>query len=230
MPLSPSMMTDNKKYLVSEDPLLFADIRNVPGILLIAGILATNAVTIRTLTPPQQRWCVSFICAKCYRSPSKTVSHTHNITPHIKPQNSLCSLLIVAPKDPMDKLDRSQAVYGLKCDDCSASYVGKSACPLRARICKHERPSFPVGEDAINKDHTINWDNVSILDRESDWYRRGVREAIHLKQTNSTLNKGQGQPQPPILLWQSHLVIMWPHQHQRSHHGIIHHLTLKAAR
>ena len=116
----------------------------------------------------------------------------HNITPHIKLQNSLHSLL-VAPKDPKDKLDRSGAVYGLKCGDCSASYVGVSPRLLRARIREHERTSSPVGEHATNKGHTIDWDNVSVLDRENDWYRRGVREAIHIERTNSTLNKGQGR-------------------------------------
>ena len=120
----------------------------------------------------------------------------HNITPHIKHQNSLRSLL-VAPKDPKDKLDRSGAVYGLKCGDCSASYVGENARPLRARIREHKRPSSPVGEHAINKGHTIDWDNVSVLDRENDWFRRGVREAIHIKRTNYTLNKDQGRHNLP---------------------------------
>ena len=116
---------------------------------------------------------------------------THITSPHISNHRTRYARYLKHPKTPRTSLtDLDRAVYGLKCGDCSVSYVDESALPLRARICEHERPS-PVGEHATNKGHTIDWDNVSALDQESDWYRRGVREAIHIKRTNSTLNKDQ---------------------------------------
>ncbi|XP_072021883.1 uncharacterized protein [Amphiura filiformis] len=122
---------------------------------------------------------------------------SHHITTHIKPQNSLRSLL-VSPKDPTHKLDKSGAVYGLQCADCDSTYVGESARPLRNRLKEHERPSSPVGERAMRAKHRIDWDNVRVLDRESDWYRRGVREAIHIKRRDCNLNRDQGRHILPL--------------------------------
>ena len=36
----------------------------------------------------------------------------------------------------------------------------------------------------INKDcpdHTLSFDEVQVLDREQDWFTRGIKEAIHIR-------------------------------------------------
>jgi hypothetical protein len=48
------------------------------------------------------------------------------------------------------------------------------------------------------------WDNVRILDRESDWYRRVVREAIHIRRNPSNLNKDQGRYIHSFILFPYH--------------------------
>ena len=39
----------------------------------------------------------------------------------------------------------------------------------------------------------IDWDNVKIFDKESDWPRKGVKEAIYIRTKRSDLNKDQGR-------------------------------------
>ncbi|XP_072033335.1 uncharacterized protein [Amphiura filiformis] len=128
----------------------------------------------------------------------RRVLRSHGIVTHIKPQNTIRSLL-VAPKDKTDKLDKSGAVYGLKCLDCSSSYVGESARPLRTRISEHERPTSPVGEHITKDHHSIDWDGVRILDREEDWFRRGVRESDPNKENWQRPQQRPGRHDLPVV-------------------------------
>ena len=123
---------------------------------------------------------------------------SYGIITHVKPQNTLRSML-VAPKDNTDKLDKSGAIYGHGCLDCPSSYVGETARALRTRLSEHERPTSPVGEHANKEQHKIDWDGVRILDREEDWYRRGVREAIHIRRSGSDLNRDRGRHDLPVV-------------------------------
>ena len=42
----------------------------------------------------------------------------------------------------------------------------------------------------------LNFDNVQILDRESDWFTRGVKEAIYTRTLKPSLNKREPIPTP----------------------------------
>ena len=119
---------------------------------------------------------------------------SHGLSTYVQPQNTLRSL-VVAPKDKPDKLEKCGAVYHIKCKECPSSYVGESARPLKARMDEHHRPSSPVGEHAANSKHDIDWDGVKVLDKEANWFRRGVKEAIQIKRTTSDLNRDRGRHQ-----------------------------------
>ena len=41
-------------------------------------------------------------------------------------------------------------------------------------------------------------DNLKVLDREQDWMKRKVKKAIHIKQTEPSMNRDQGYQLPPI--------------------------------
>ena len=117
---------------------------------------------------------------------------SYSIITHIKPGNTLRSQL-VAPKDKTRTLDRSGIVYNIKCTDCPSEYTGDSARPLRARLEEHKRTSSPVGAHLQETNHHVDWDRVRILDREDDWFKRGVREAIHIQRRRSNLNRDSGR-------------------------------------
>ena len=46
--------------------------------------------------------------------------------------------------------------------------------------------SSPVGEHSANFQHDIDWEGVKVLDKEDNWFRRGVKEAINIKRTAVT--------------------------------------------
>ena len=63
---------------------------------------------------------------------------------------------------------------------------------------EHRRPSTTASEVSrhINldePDHNINLDNARILEVESRWYERGVKEAIHIRVAKPSLNRDGGR-------------------------------------
>ncbi len=89
-------------------------------------------------------------------------------------------------------------VYGIKCEDpgCQETYVGETQQSLKARMSQHRKPST-AGENSNSAvfthlditGHTFKTENVVVLDREEDWFRRGVKEAVWERVENPTLNK-----------------------------------------
>ena len=57
--------------------------------------------------------------------------------------------------------------------------------------CKLDKPTG-VG------DHSVPMDNLKVLDREQDWMKRKVQEAIHIKQRAPSMNRAQGYQLSPI--------------------------------
>ena len=111
---------------------------------------------------------------------------------HPKPHSKLRDLL-VAPKDPVNILDRTGVVYHIKCGDCPSGYVGETSRALGTRIKEHTKPSSPVGAHAKDHHHHICFDQVKILDSDQDWFNRGVREAIQIAIKPSDLNRDRGR-------------------------------------
>ncbi len=73
---------------------------------------------------------------------------------------------------------------------------------LKTRLTEHKRPSSvssPVVEHTKDSKHTMDWDSVRVLDQDSDWFRRGVREAINIRREPSSLNRDRGRHDlPPV--------------------------------
>ena len=116
---------------------------------------------------------------------------------------------MVAPKDKTDKLDKSGVVYKIDCQDCDQNYVGETERNLRKRMTEHKRESSPVGAHLHSHHHSFEADNISVLDRDSRWFQRGVKEAIHIAATSPTLNRDRGRHVLPavynsLIVAQSH--------------------------
>ena len=105
------------------------------------------------------------------------------------------------PKLWLRYVDDNLEIVNKDCVENLTGHINKvdesGSTPAESQNPWTRKTFFSVGEHAINKGHTTDWDNVSVLDRENDWYRRAVREAIHIKRTNCTLNKDQGRHNLP---------------------------------
>ena len=110
---------------------------------------------------------------------------------HVKPHTKLRNLL-VHPKDPTPPEDRCSLVYLLECGDCDAKYVGETQRKLGVRAKEHQRQG-PVSDHLKEKGHSLDPASAKVLDREGDWYKRGVKEACHIFQQQSDLNQDAGR-------------------------------------
>ena len=112
------------------------------------------------------------------------------------PTNTMKSML-VHPKDKAPNERQCETIYHITyIDDPKHTYVGKSKQPLGVRFKKHtklDRPSW-VSEHCLKTGHT----NTKVPERELDWHRRKVKEAIHIRQRRPTMNRDQGYQLQPI--------------------------------
>jgi len=98
-------------------------------------------------------------------------------------------------KDVLPVLSRSNVVYKINCSDCDASYVGQTERTLNTRVNEHKShirrntTQFSVITDHKQKSkHEFDWDNVKILDVESNCNKRLISEMIHIKKQKDGLN------------------------------------------
>ena len=92
---------------------------------------------------------------------------------------------LVASKDKDHPQDKCGVVYQLTCQDCEASYIGELAGEteraLKQRLKEHLKDSSPVGHHMGYNNHKVDSQNIRIVDRDSRWSQRGVREAIQIR-------------------------------------------------
>lgn len=116
---------------------------------------------------------------------------------HARPHTTIRSIL-VSPKDKDSILDKPGVVYHLKCRDCRAEYIGETERALRKRVSEHKREASPVGQHLQRFKHELD-ENIKVLDSDSRWFERGVREAVHIRSRSPSLNRDQGRHSlPPV--------------------------------
>ena len=111
---------------------------------------------------------------------------------HLRPFNTIRNRL-VHPKDKITNDEKAGVVYHIKCGECDVTYVGETERRLSRRIKEHHRDSSPVGHHLKYRNHSISELDINVLHQESDWFRRGVAEAIHILQDDPPLNRDRGR-------------------------------------
>jgi hypothetical protein len=133
---------------------------------------------------------------------AKRIFQSYNVNVCTKPTETLRQML-VSPKDKLAKDQVCGPVYKIKCDGdgktpCQASYIGETERMLKKRIMEHKRSSSTTSEVAnhihrAHPSHTIKEADISILDQEQDWFKRGIKESIYIRLHKPTLNKDGGR-------------------------------------
>lgn len=98
-------------------------------------------------------------------------------------------------KDKNSQPSTSNVIYKIYCKNCEASYVGQIKRQLRTRIKEHinnvrldsSRHSV-VSEHTLKMQHLFDWDNVKILDTETNYHKRIISEMIHIKEQKQGIN------------------------------------------
>lgn len=114
---------------------------------------------------------------------------------------------------------QSGLIYRLQCD-CGASYVGQTKQYLKERVKQHQysinriKKNLPLAGNqtgvtqhiGANPEHTIDWGGVRILDREQNYHRRLVKEAIHIYKTVDSINLNEDIDQHVVSLVYSNVI------------------------
>ena len=121
--------------------------------------------------------------------------------------------LLTKVKPKTDPTDTTGVVYRIPCMDCDRSYIGETCRTLNVRLKEHQRccrnfesQKSAVAKHAIEEDHRIDWSNSTVIDKEPQWHRRRLKEALHIKK-HSNFNQDQGLTVSPI--WNSDISATW---------------------
>ena len=118
-----------------------------------------------------------------------------SVTTHFRLPGSLLQSL-VHPKDVVPKGKKTNLVYRAVCGVCGDDYVGEPQ-PLAKIAHQHTHPEAGQQNSAVSDHmgdtgHKVDLESFEILEREQDWRRRGIREAIWVRQLRPKLNKSGG--------------------------------------
>jgi hypothetical protein len=117
-----------------------------------------------------------------------------------KPFNTLRSLL-VHPKDKTPTLNKCGVIYKIQCPGCPETYIGETGRALATRMKEHTKKSAPftaIGEHCNITKHDISAESVSVIARESNLWRRKIRESIEIRAQGPALNRDSGYELPAI--------------------------------
>ena len=119
----------------------------------------------------------------------------HGVVSHAKPANTIRQFLgSPKDKDPMDNVCGS--VYHLRCEDCDDDYIGETGRPYKVRHADHNKDiNSPVFQHLRTTGHKLA--DGKILDKDSRWFQRGVRESICIRSLHPSLNQDQGRHHLP---------------------------------
>ncbi|KYM96629.1 hypothetical protein ALC62_12676 [Cyphomyrmex costatus] len=120
--------------------------------------------------------------------------HNNDIRVSFRSPNKM-SKYVKVQKDALSKDSRSNVVYKISCNDCDASYVGQTSRQLKTRISEHRNhikrnttTRSVITEHRLQHGHDFRWNEVEILDEESNYRKRIVSEMINIKKQKNSLN------------------------------------------
>ena len=147
----------------------------------------------------------------------RRVLNRYNIRVAFRASNTLRRQL-VRLKDPLSTLEQPNCVYGLKCKDCEACYIGQTARELGVRVKEHERcaRNRPTEETRLRKrendsaiavhavlnEHDVEFERPFILKKgfRTHCLERLFAESLLIHTTAGVVNRCDGTDLSPF--WQ----------------------------
>ena len=131
------------------------------------------------------------------------VLRSNSIRTVVKPLSTLRKSLS-RPKDVIPKEKKTGVVYGIPCADCDLVYIGETKRALSTRVKEHKTSvrlakleNSALAEHCHKENHSVAWDDVSILANEQRWHQRKWTEACLIsKNKNSIFNRDNGRVLP----------------------------------
>ena len=98
--------------------------------------------------------------------------------------------MLIRVKDTLPLGKHSNVVYQILCGGCSKVYIGETIRRLETRLKEHQEVPITgmteksaVAEHAWNNRHSINWEEMSIIDQARRHKELLLKEALHMHMT-----------------------------------------------
>ncbi|KAJ8976939.1 hypothetical protein NQ317_012224 [Molorchus minor] len=88
----------------------------------------------------------------------------------------------------------SNMIYCMTCLDCDKKYIGQTCRKLKDRITAHKsdirnnKQSCTLARHVVDHNHSIDYENVKILDTENNLHKRLFLEMAHIFKEDNTMN------------------------------------------
>ena len=81
----------------------------------------------------------------------------------------------------LEKQKQSGVAYRVTCGDCGSQYIGETGRSLETRMEEHRQDVIEIEKISSN------FDDIEILNKESNFIKRKFKEAIAIKKNNAPL-------------------------------------------
>ena len=124
----------------------------------------------------------------------KNICKKHGVDVHFKGGQTLKNIL-VSPKDKDKITSKSSVIFTYTCGmiDCYEEYIGESGRTFGERYKEHLKAPSPIFLDQNNSGHVTTLDNFKIIGREENSLARTIKESMHIRVNNPTLNRNIGK-------------------------------------
>ena len=107
--------------------------------------------------------------------------------------------LLTRPKDCIPEKELFGVVYQVPCAGYPATYVCQTGRRLDQRLSEHRRAvksgqaaTSALAEHAWGAHHSVDWDNVKVLDHQLHLHQRLILESIRISSQVRSLNRDKG--------------------------------------
>lgn len=113
-----------------------------------------------------------------------------NITAAFKQTNTLKDLY--TSHIPLSNINqRTHIVYKIPCNSCNACYIGQTKQYLEKRLDQHKKSKenqTALATHKTNTGHDFNYNQTKILDTETNYKKRIIKEMIYIKKDKNAIN------------------------------------------
>ena len=88
-------------------------------------------------------------------------------------------------------------IYKVECT-CGSTYVGETHRTLEVRMKEHKRAvknnnrNNGIAVYANDTEHSSDWEKAEVIDKEQNWRKRRVEEALYIKEVKAQMNLDRG--------------------------------------
>ena len=97
-------------------------------------------------------------------------------------------------KDITPPTHQSDLIYKIDCQDCNGTYIGQTSQYLKDRLaqhsydCTYKKTTTALAKHHTDRNHKFDFENPTILDKESNKTKRNVLEMYHIATHTQTIN------------------------------------------